>query len=149
MNLLSDSFYIVIIFSLLFAISIILIKGKIREKPRPRKLLTKSEYKMYFILKEALPEHKILVQVSFAAMLQANQRRTVNRFLAKRADYVICDNLLNVLLVLELNDWSHVGREKEDRARDKLLTDAGYKILHLKSIPSPEEMKKLFQEALK
>lgn len=92
----------------------------------------------------AYEKPKKRIQVSFGAMLEAKSYATLNRFLKKRADYVICDKKLNILLILELDGWSHKGKEKEDAARDKLLTDAGYKVLHLKKIPELEEMKKIF-----
>ena len=144
MEIFSFSFYLylIVIVALITIVKVVFLSATF-EKPKPRKLLIRSEYKFYFTLKEAFPEYVILVQVGFAAMLQAKHRATVNRFLAKRADYVICDQELNILLIVELDGTSHFGREKEDKKRDKLLTDAGYKIVHLKNIPSPQETRKM------
>ena len=50
-------------------------------------------------------------------------------------DFVICDEKLNVLLILELDDSSHdtETRKQRDTFVDSVLTGSGYRILHVRS----------------
>lgn len=104
----------------------------IRRKPAP---LTKNEQPMYFRLVEAFPEHLVLAQVAFSALLDTRDRATRNRFDRKVADFVVCSKAFEVLAVVELDDSSHKGREKEDADRDTLLTNAGYRVFRYKRAP--------------
>lgn len=110
------------------------------EKPRACQPLTKHEQAMFFRLQGALPSLIVLSQVSFGALLTAKSRGTRNTFDRKRADFVICDKSFKVLAVVELDDSSHDGREEQDANRDKLLTDAGYRVLRYRSIPDVEQV---------
>jgi very-short-patch-repair endonuclease len=108
------------------------------EKPRARQPVTKNEQPMYFRLVEAFPEHVVLAQVSFSALLTARTTATRNTFDRKTADFVLCTKAFEVLAVIELDDASHKGREANDRKRDRLLTDAGYRVLRYKTTPDRE-----------
>lgn len=111
-----------------------------KERPRACAPLTKHEQLMFFRLQEALPKLIVLSQVSFGALLTAQARGVRNTFDRKRADFVICDKSFKVLAVVELDDSSHDGREEQDANRDKLLTDAGYRVLRYRSIPDVEQV---------
>lgn len=106
--------------------------------------LTKNEQPMYFRLAEALPNQIVLAQVSFSALLKTTDRATRNRFDRKTADFVICDKSFKVIACVELDDSSHRGREKDDSERDKLLTDAGFRVVRYKSVPNMDDVKKAF-----
>lgn len=108
---------------------------------KARKPLTEREQSMYFRLAAALPEHVVLSQVSFSALLTTKTRATRNRFDRKVADFVICRRSFSVLAVVELDDSTHKGRENEDSAREKLLTDAGYKVLRYRHIPDEAKIR--------
>ena len=113
-------------------------KGKERkgiEEIRSKVPLTKNEQPMYFRLSETFPESIVLSQVAFSALLTTKDRATRNRFDRKVADFVICSKGFEVLAVIELDDSSHNGREKEDALRSSLLTNAGYKVLRYKKTP--------------
>lgn len=97
--------------------------------------LTVNEQPMYFRLVEAFPQYVTLAQVAFSALLSCNDTATRNRFDRKRADFVLCTKAFNVVAVIELDDSSHWGREKEDADRDKLLKDVGYWVLRYKQVP--------------
>ena len=111
-----------------------------KERPRACAPLTKHEQLMFFRLQEALPKLIVLSQVSFGALLTAQARGVRNTFDRKRADFVICDKSFKVLAVIELDDSSHDGREEQDANRDKLLTDAGYRVLRYRGIPDIEQV---------
>ena len=110
------------------------------EKPKRKWLLTKNEAAMYNRLAQTLPDKVIFAQVSFAGLLTARGRATRNRFDRKIADFVVCDMALQVLAIIELDDSSHRGRESNDAARDKLLQDAGYRVLRYPRIPNAERV---------
>lgn len=110
------------------------------ERPKRRWPLTKNEAAMYHRLVQALPDKVIFAQVSFGALLTARGRATRNRFDRKIADFVVCDKALQVLAIIELDDSSHRGREGNDAARDKLLQDAGYRVLRYPRIPNGERV---------
>lgn len=111
------------------------------EKPRRRWPLTKNEAAMYHRLVQSLPDHVVFAQVSFGALLTARSRATRNRFDRKVADFVVCDKALQVLAIIELDDKSHRGREFKDAARDKLLQDAGYRVIRYPRIPNIEKVR--------
>lgn len=111
------------------------------ERPKRRWPLTKNEGAMYHRLVQSLPDHVVFAQVSFGALLTARSRATRNRFDRKVADFVVCDKALQVLAIIELDDWSHRGREFNDAARDKLLQDAGYRVIRYPRIPNVEKVR--------
>ena len=110
------------------------------EKPRACEPLTRNEQAMFLRLQEALPGLIVLSQVSFGALLTAKSRGARNTFDRKRADFVICNRAFKVLAVIELDDSSHDGREEEDASRDKLLTDAGYRVIRYRGIPGAAQV---------
>lgn len=110
------------------------------EKPRRRWVLSKNEAAMYHRLVQALPDKVIFAQVSFGALLTARSRGARNRFDRKIADFVVCDKAMQVLAIVELDDGSHRGREAKDTARDRLLQDAGYRVIRYPRVPNIEKL---------
>jgi very-short-patch-repair endonuclease len=102
---------------------------------RARKPLSDYEQGMYHRLHQAFPEHIILAQVAFSALLQTSDRPTRSMFDRKYADFVVCSKAFEVLAVVELDDSSHKGREEPDAKRESLLWKAGYKILRYGKYP--------------
>jgi len=113
-----------------------------REKPKRKAALTEREQGMYWRLREVLSErtHVVLAQVSFSALLSSRQQATRNTFNRKTADFVVFTKAFEVVAVIELDDASHRGREKEDAEREQLLTDAGYRVIRFKNIPDRGEL---------
>lgn len=112
------------------------------EKPRKRRfLLTKNESAMFNRLTEAAPEAVVLAQVSFGALITATSKGARNRFDRKIADFVICNRAHQVLAVIELDDSSHQGKEDRDASRDRLLTDAGYRVIRYAHIPDTAKVR--------
>ncbi|MGI4777507.1 MAG: DUF2726 domain-containing protein [Janthinobacterium lividum] len=106
-----------------------------QDKPRRKRLLTDREQVMYSRLTQSLPDLHVLPQVAFSALLAATSRATRNTFDRKVADFVICDAAFQVQAVVELDDKSHKGRERQDAQRDKKLADAGYRVLRYSQVP--------------
>lgn len=118
------------------------------DRPLRRQLLTSREREMFNALRTAAPETILLAQVSFSALIDAKQRAIRNTFDRKTTDFVLCDSTFEEVVVIELDDSSHRGREKEDAEREKLLTDAGYKVIRFRSIPTAEEARRRLTDAL-
>lgn len=128
------------------AVLLLLLAGFIRrlkshERPHARRIMSKREQRMYFMLEKALPEFIILSQVCFSALLTARSYAVRARFNRKYTDFVICDRNMNVIAIIELDDWSHKKKQAQDAARDKMLARAGYSVLRYNEIPSPEAIR--------
>lgn len=108
----------------------------------PRPALTKNEQGMYWRLVQSFPEpeHVVLSQVSFGALLVAKRGASRYSFSQKRADFVLLDKTFRVLAVIELDDSSHRGQETRDAQRDSMLLAAGYKVLRYSGIPDVDRL---------
>lgn len=112
------------------------------EAPKAKAPLTKNEQPMYFRLLEAFPDAVVLAQVSFSALITARAKAVRNRFDRKVADFVLCTRAFEVIAVIELDDRSHKGKEVADKARDSLLTEAGYRVLRYTKTPDIEQIRR-------
>jgi very-short-patch-repair endonuclease len=114
---------------------------------RAKRPMTKAEERMFLRLCETFrqPQYFVLAQVAFAALLDSPDRlrATRNTFDRKFADFVLCDGSLAVVAVIELDDPTHRGREREDEARASLLTNAGYRVVRYTRTP---EISKLLED---
>ncbi|HET8689778.1 MAG TPA: DUF2726 domain-containing protein [Methanosarcina sp.] len=114
-----------------------------------KKLLSSPEQALYFKLCRVFPEYIIFSQVSLSRILGVkkgyNNYSWNNRISRMSADFVICEKDFSVLAVIELDDKSHLmqSRIKADRKKDKVITDAGLKIVRwqLNKMPDEAEMK--------
>ena len=105
-------------------------------------ILTKREQQFFQILEHALPHAYIFPQVSFSAILTTKGFYTRSQFNRKIADFVICDERMNIVAIIELDDSSHKGREQQDAARDAMLHEAGYPVLRYAQIPASTQVVK-------
>ena len=107
-----------------------------------KKVITAFESKMFFRLKEAFPQHHVLAQVAFSALITNSNLKIRARFNRKVTDFVLLDKRLNVVMIIELDDPSHIGKEVEDAQRDAMLYEAGYRVKRYIEIPTVETLKK-------
>ena len=105
-------------------------------------ILTKRELQFFAVLEQALPHAYIFPQVSFSAILTTKGFYTRSQFNRKIADFVICDERMNIVALIELDDSSHKGREQQDAARDTMLNEAGYPVLRYAKIPPSAQIVK-------
>jgi len=112
-----------------------------KQKFYPRRVITSFESKMYARLISAFPQHHILAQVAFSALITNHQYKIRNLFNRKVTDFVILDKDFNVVVIVELDDPSHIGKEKQDAERDAMLEEAGYRVIRYTSIPSISTLK--------
>lgn len=111
-------------------------KPKINKTPiKSSHIMTIHEKMMFGLLKEAVPECHIFVQVALGGILWTSSYATRNKFSQKIADFVITDQNFTILAVIELDDKSHIGKEDKDAERDAMVREAGYKALRYPAIP--------------
>ncbi len=110
---------------------------------RIKKPLSPREQAMYFRLVEAVAPYEcvVLSQVSFSALIDTDDPGTRNAFCRKYTDFVVCNTEFDVLVVVELDDASHRGREQEGAARESLLTEAGHRVIRCDDVPDVEELR--------
>jgi hypothetical protein len=108
-----------------------------------RSPLTPREQAMYWRLAETFPQPStvVLSQVSFDALLIS--KGVANKFSAsqRRAEFVLVDQEFHVRAVIELDDHSHIGRAVSDEQRDKILKQAGYRVLRYRGVPDTSRLR--------
>ena len=87
--------------------------------------------------------------MSFSAILTTKGFYTRSQFNRKIADFVVCDERMNIVAVIELDDSSHRGREQQDAVRDAMLNEAGYPVLRYAQIPQASQISKDMRQWLK
>ena len=112
-------------------------------------ILTKRELQFFAVLEQALPRAYIFPQVSFSAILTTKGFYTRSQFNRKIADFVVCDERMNIVAIIELDDSSHKGREQQDAVRDAMLNEAGYPVLRYAQIPQASQISKDMRQWLK
>ncbi|KGT47106.1 MULTISPECIES: DUF2726 domain-containing protein [Acinetobacter] len=113
-----------------------------RQKFYPKRVITPFESKMFTRLKDAFPHHHILVQVAFSALITHDNIKMRSKFNRKVTDFVVMDRDYNVVAIIELDDPSHIGKEKEDAERDAMLIAAGYTVVRYTEIPSIRQLQR-------
>ncbi|CAG68209.1 MULTISPECIES: DUF2726 domain-containing protein [Acinetobacter] len=107
-----------------------------------RPVITTFESKMFFQLKQAFPQHHVLAQVAFSALITSDQYKVRQQFNRKVTDFVILNEKLIVIAIIELDDPSHLDKVEQDRLRDQMLNEAGYRVLRYTEIPSIRQLSK-------
>jgi very-short-patch-repair endonuclease len=100
---------------------------------------------MFHRLQQAFPNDIVLTQVAFSALLTAKDLPTRATFNRKVADFVVATKAFEVLVVVELDDSSHRGREAHDSRRDSLLGGAGYRVLRFKHVPDVDAIHRMMR----
>lgn len=114
-----------------------------------KKILTVNEKPVYFDLVKACPSHLIvLCQVSFNSMITTRNIARRNEFNRAACDYCLCDKDFNPVLIIELDDRSHIYNKERDFKRDTLLNSAGIPVVRFSTRPSIGELKKAIRNAI-
>ena len=124
---------------------IALLSGK-KDSWGPKPLLTQNEREFFDRLLEALPDFHIFPQVAFRAILRPASEsgskaytRQSGRIGAKHCDFLICTTDLDVVVIIELDDRTHVA--EKDAARDAMTASAGYPTIRYQSKSKPRPAK--------
>ena len=72
----------------------------------PKPMMTAFERRMFMRLKQAFPEHHILAQVAFSALITNNHYKIRALFNRKVTDFVILNAEMQVIAIIELDDRS-------------------------------------------
>jgi hypothetical protein len=139
------SSFIAFIFILIFVVAFAMTFGSAGVRFKKKGLLTVNEQEFYLRLRQALPDHIVLTQVSMGAVLDVadnkskNRYADRNRFSQKIIDFVVCEpSSMNIVAIVELDDRSHSA--KSDADRDKMLQSVGYRTIRWNSKNKPSEM---------
>ena len=117
-----------------------------------RAFLTENEKEFLDRLEQAFPEHRVMAQVSMGALMSPDVRGGSGHYLAIRGrfaqkvvDFVILDDALEVVALVELDDRTH--QQEKDAARDAMTAAAGYVTLRYQSRekPTPEAIRAQLQ----
>ena len=115
---------------------------KTKKKFYPKRIITAYECRMYVRLKEAFPQYHVLAQVAFSALITSHNLKIRNQFNRKVTDFVLLNESLQVLVIIELDDPTHLYKVEEDKFRDHMLHEAGYRVLRYTEIPSFRQLHK-------
>ncbi len=97
---------------------------------------------MFIRLKEVLPQQHILAQVAFSALITSDDYKIRQKFNRKVTDFVVLNTQFEVIAIIELDDPTHLYKEEEDRQRDTMLKEAGYRIIRYTEIPTIRQLQK-------
>lgn len=115
--------------------------GSATHRYKARRLQTTNEEEFFMRLRRAVPELHVFPQVALSALVEArgasNQDRLAafRRISQKRVDWAICDQDLEVVCVVELDDATHDARRDADR--DRILRSAGIPCIRWQSRGRP------------
>ena len=115
---------------------------KTKKKFYPKRVITPYECRMYVRLKEAFPQYHVLAQVAFSALITSHNLKIRNKFNRKVTDFVLLNESLQVLVIIELDDPTHLYKVEEDKFRDHMLHEAGYRVLRYTEIPNVRQLHK-------
>lgn len=102
--------------------------------------MTGAESTLFRRLVRDLPQYYVFPQVSMGAILRpvaGNRQKNLSAFRAisqKRVDFLICNQALETIYLLELDDSTH--RQASDSARDQITKSAGYTTVRLRGNPA-------------
>lgn len=125
----------------------------------PMPIMTPTEVIFFNRLQQAVPELIIFSQVQLSRIIMpnddadTNQGFWFNRICRMSVDYVlVAEDKQTVLLAIELDDWTHNTRrrQQQDNKKDKALSSAGIPIVrfHGEAMPDVINLRKQIIEVL-
>jgi hypothetical protein len=120
-----------------------------------RPVLTEAERDFYARLRVAVPQYAVLCQVQISRFVEvrdvADRLGVRNRYDRLSADFVLCAEDFQPLLVIELDDSSH-GRPAQrarDAKKDAVLAAAGVPIVHFRGTVSGDRIREEVSKGLR
>lgn len=107
---------------------------------RPKKIMNKAEESFYSVLCRSVPDGcRVFPHVSMRALIETNHWDIWAPFNLKRVDFVICNQALNIVCVVELEG---ANEQKRHLRREKMLKNAGVNILryHSDNLPATDQI---------
>lgn len=118
-------------------------------------LLTNREQKEYQKLRQYAQEKNVLIcpKVRLLDLVtpkpgSKNYKALLSKVMSKHVDFVICNQNMQVLGIIELDDTTHLRKDRIERDEfvDTVLKGAGYRIVHTWEI-CPEDLNKAIGES--
>lgn len=113
-----------------------------KQKFFARPVITNFETQMFIRLKQSFPSYHVLAQVAFSALITSKDYKIRSQFNRKVTDFVVLNDKMEVIAIIELDDPSHLEKAEEDRMRDQMLTEAGYTVRRYTNIPTIRQLQK-------
>ena len=113
-----------------------------KQKFFARPVITNFETQMFIRLKQSFPNYHVLAQVAFSALITSNDYKIRSQFNRKVTDFVVLNDKMEVIAIIELDDPTHLEKAEEDRIRDQMLTEAGYLVKRYTNIPTVRQLQK-------
>ncbi|MBI1447018.1 DUF2726 domain-containing protein [Acinetobacter sp. AC1-2] len=113
-----------------------------KQKFFARPVITNFETQMFIRLKQSFPSYHVFAQVAFSALITSKDYKIRSQFNRKVTDFVVLNDKMDVIAIIELDDPSHLEKAEEDRMRDQMLTEAGYIVKRYTNIPSVRQLQK-------
>lgn len=108
-----------------------------------RQLLTNREQAAYYELRKLADQKGLLIcpKIRLLDLVEpkgdaSNQQALINKVWSKHVDFVICNQSMHVVCIIELDDTTHLRQDRMERDQfvDEVLQGAGYRIIHTWSI---------------
>ena len=140
-----NQYYAVVFVVVLIVAAVAVVMGKVggsRGAFRRKALMSKNEHEFFKRLIAAYPETYVFAQVGMSALIEPRAAQRSKKFLSdfrrisqKRIDYVVCNQNMGVLAIVELDDRTH--DLMRDAARDAMTASAGIRTLRFQSRNKP------------
>lgn len=97
-------------------------------------LLTLPEKQFYDVLLCALPGYRIMCKVRMLDLVDVGDEEIKGEFMNKHIDFVVCDDMLRVVVAIELSDPSHKEKARylRDMRAEALFHEAGLPLVSFK-----------------
>ena len=105
----------------------------------PLRIMTQVEEDFWKLLVQATPGCQVFPKVGGSALVIAQSDNAghfweaTNRFNKNRFDFVVCNNQLKVIALVELDDQSQEQRLEQDKEQDFITSQAGYRTIRFDS----------------
>lgn len=99
-----------------------------------RTLITKSEQMFFNAIKNSVPEgYQVFPQINLAAFIQRTDNARFHNELFRNVDFLITDDVYAPKIVIEINDQTHLTRERRERDEkvQNICEEAGIPIMKL------------------
>lgn len=109
-----------------------------------RAVFSLNEQLAFARLKETLPTHTILAQVSYDALITTKYSRTRNKYRNLLADFVVLDASHQIVAIIGLDDPNVLKRLQQKQYKDALLSMAGYRVIRYDEVPTYRQIRRDF-----
>lgn len=116
-------------------------------------MMSHVEQLLYWRLKEALPTYHIFAQVQLSRLIRPPKGKDewhwLNKIIRLSVDYVVLNERLETVAVIELDDKSHLlaKRMEADQRKAKALKAAGLRLIRINvtQIPTKQQLAAMFK----